>query len=423
MMAVLTIMTIAALNINTINQLDLETATRMAVYQTLEQRYDTSTIPVIRVKNEDGSYKQPSEADTSNNEYVVGDYVYKDFKITNDETLVEMFNENLSMLLKKQDFVVAKIIAANYDEGLLSVNVSYTYNNMGFQRTIDTTQTVINEELSSVKPNDPISIEAQDYFYATLYTDGTLTISSKEILPEDGKTVQTACKKITPSKNQQIGSSYVKTVKFLDAISLTSCQSLFDGCSNLIEIQNIDNLITANCTNMRRMFASCSNLTSLDLSNIDTKNCTNFSEMFYGCKNLTTIDLSKFDTKNVLTMNAMFGDCNNLKKINLTNFNTSNCKDLGYMFEYCRSLTELDLNNFDTSKVTYMSGLVYDCQKLKKLDISNKFTINTSTSITSFFYNCLDSSFTVNTSSTTKDSFRAKATESAISYVKNWIIK
>lgn len=293
MMAVLTIMTIAALNINTINQLDLETATRMAVYQTLEQRYDTSTIPVIRVKNEDGSYKQPSEANTSNNEYVVGDYVYKDFEIADDETLVEMFNENLSMLLKKQDFVVAKIIAANYDKGLLSVNVSYTYNNMGFQRTIDTTQTVINEELSSVKPNDPISIEAQDYFYATLYTDGTLTISSKEILPEDGKTVQTACKKITPSKNQQIGSSDVKTVKFLDAISLTSCQSLFDGCSNLIEIQNIDNLITANCTNMRRMFADCPSLTNLDLSNIDTKSVTDMSLMFSNCSNLEEIIISK----------------------------------------------------------------------------------------------------------------------------------
>ena len=47
--SVLTIMTVAALNINTINQLDLETETRMAVYQTLQQRYQTSTIPMIRV--------------------------------------------------------------------------------------------------------------------------------------------------------------------------------------------------------------------------------------------------------------------------------------------------------------------------------------------------------------------------------------
>ena len=56
-----------------------------------------------------------------------------------------MFYENLSMLLKKQNKVSVKIVGASYDAGLLSVNVSYTYENMGHKRTIDTTQTVIRE--------------------------------------------------------------------------------------------------------------------------------------------------------------------------------------------------------------------------------------------------------------------------------------
>ena len=58
MMSVLTIMIITALDINTINQLDLDNAARLAVYQTLEQRYDSVNIPMRRVKNEDGSYKK-----------------------------------------------------------------------------------------------------------------------------------------------------------------------------------------------------------------------------------------------------------------------------------------------------------------------------------------------------------------------------
>ena len=305
--SVLTIMTVAALNINTINQLDLETETRMAVYQTLQQRYQNSTIPMIRVKDLDGKYLKPGtdtstttvsnkiyaylctdgelilssktiktnksakknygqltisessapswtaeaaniktvtiqdiikptscyrwfyncsnltkisgleKLDTSecrtmtdmfytaknikelnlsnfdlnkttsmNNMFygctslskiyigakwkIINDasttnmytqcsaksidtnsdqnYVYTNYKINNDETMINMFYENLSMLLKKQDKVSVKIIGASYKEGLLSVNVSYTYENMGHKRTIDTTQTVIREGYS-----------------------------------------------------------------------------------------------------------------------------------------------------------------------------------------------------------------------------------------------------------------------------------
>lgn len=305
--SVLTIMTVAALNINTINQLDLETETRMAVYQTLQQRYQTSTIPMIRVKDLDGKYLKPgtdtstttvsnkiyaylctdgelilssktiktnksakknygqltiSESSapswtaeatniktvtiqdiikptscyrwfyncsnltkisglekldtsecrtmtdmfytaknikelnlsnfdlnktTSMNNMFYGctslskiyigtkwkingsisttnmytqcsaksintnsdqNYVYTNYEIIDDETMINMFYENLSMLLKKQDKVSVKIVGASYYEGLLSVNVSYTYENMGHKRTIDTTQTVIREGYS-----------------------------------------------------------------------------------------------------------------------------------------------------------------------------------------------------------------------------------------------------------------------------------
>lgn len=135
MIMVLTIMTIAALNINSTNYLDLNTATRMAVYQTMEETLTENNVTMIRSKNADGTFMKDAS----------GNYVYEELKVNSDVALKKLFNENLSMLLKGQDKVTVKILTADYEHGILSVNVSYNYNNMGFDRTINVTQTVIRD--------------------------------------------------------------------------------------------------------------------------------------------------------------------------------------------------------------------------------------------------------------------------------------
>ena len=52
---------------------------------------------------------------------------------------------------------------------------------------------------------------------------------------------------------------------FVNYTSLTSTAFWFEGCSNLISIENISNLKTDNVTNMFGMFSGCSSLTEVDV--------------------------------------------------------------------------------------------------------------------------------------------------------------
>lgn len=368
MISVLTIMIIAALNINTINKLDLESATRLAVYQTLQQRYDTNTIPVIRVKNADGKYKSPS--DKASTEYTDGKYVYKDFDLEKenpeerDTALIELFNENLSMLLKKQNHVTVKILGCSYDYGLLSVNVSYTYDNMGIERTIDTTQTVIRETGSM-----PTGIQdtSDDYVYAVLYTDGELAISKKSIEKDLNKTEQVNYGKINLTNEDfpawTNDASSIKSVRIATKIVPISCYGWFKDCKNLTEIKNIENLDTSECENMNGMFIQCQSLSSIDLSHFNTSNVTTMKQMFNNCKSLTNLDLSTFNTKNVKDTSWMFAFCSGLTTLDISMFNTKHVTDMTAMFYGAKNITEYKgLENFNTSNVTSMRGM-FSCGK------------------------------------------------------------
>jgi surface protein len=63
------------------------------------------------------------------------------------------------------------------------------------------------------------------------------------------------------------------------------------------------------------LFASCSSLTSLDLSDFDTSNITNMKKMFSGCSSLTELDLNSFDVSNVTNFYMMFNGCSKLEYI------------------------------------------------------------------------------------------------------------
>ena len=82
---------------------------------------------------------------------------------------------------------------------------------------------------------------------------------------------------------------------------ITSCQNMFDGLSNIIEI-DISKLSTSSVTNMAKMFKSCTKLKKINLGNIDTSNVVTMREMFCHCESLTSIDVSKFKTSKVTDM-------------------------------------------------------------------------------------------------------------------------
>ena len=170
----------------------------------------------------------------------------------------------------------------------------------------------------------------------------------------------------------------------------SSCKNWFYGLTNLTEINGIENINTANVTDMSNMFEKCSSLISLDLSSFDTKNVQNMEWMFSGCSSLTNLDLSNFDTANNTSTSGMFADCSSLTSLDLSNFSTKNVTSMKFMFYNCESLTSLDLNSFNTDKVENMKGMFQSCKNLSQLlDLSNFNTENV-TDISYMFNSCFN---------------------------------
>ena len=72
----------------------------------------------------------------------------------------------------------------------------------------------------------------------------------------------------------------------------TSCFKWFCSCNYLMQIEGMENLNTANVTDMSDMFHDCKSLAELDLTHFNTANVRNMKDMFFYCQTLTTIYVS-----------------------------------------------------------------------------------------------------------------------------------
>ena len=182
--------------------------------------------------------------------------------------------------------------------------------------------------------------------------------------------------------------SSIKNIVFDESFKTyapTSLREFFKNCKALETISGLENLNTANVTDMNSMFYGCSALTSLDLKNFNTENVTDMSYMFFKCSALTSLDLKNFKTARVKHMYYMFYGCSALTSLDLKNFNTENVTDMYNMFDGCSDLTSLDLTNFNTTKVTNMSNMFSFCSALTSLDLTNFNTTNVT-----YMYNMFD---------------------------------
>ena len=126
---------------------------------------------------------------------------------------------------------------------------------------------------------------------------------------------------------------------------LTSTRNMFFGgkswfLSKMTTIEGLENLNTANVTDMSQMFFCCKALTSLDLSSFNVAKVTNMSYMFLSCEALTSLDLRSFNITKVTTTMHMFSNCSKLKTI-YCGYDWSTSSTLtnsSYMFEGCRML-------------------------------------------------------------------------------------
>ena len=91
----------------------------------------------------------------------------------------------------------------------------------------------------------------------------------------------------------------------------TTCYNWFGACSNLIEIVGMkEYLSTSEVKNMELMFYDCRKLTVLDLEGFDTKHVTNMKNMFLSNPNLTTILIgNNWVVKDVTSSDDMLSGC------------------------------------------------------------------------------------------------------------------
>ena len=147
----------------------------------------------------------------------------------------------------------------------------------------------------------------------------------------------------------------------------TSCYAWFQGFENLKQIEGIENLNTANVTDMSYMFKNCSNLAKLDVAHFNTAKVTTMNSMFTRCSNLAELDLTHFNTANVTNMYEMFNGCSNLVKLDVTNFNTAKVTNMFVIFIKRSNLTELYVTHFNTENVTNIYEMFYVCSNLVNL--------------------------------------------------------
>lgn len=186
--------------------------------------------------------------------------------------------------------------------------------------------------------------------------------------------------------NIQTGGGGNTLKNLLDATH--SCYYLFKGYNGT----SVDDLIqpndTENVTDIRNIFSSCINLTSIPQLNmgkvttassmcehchkltiipqLNTSNVTNLNGAFAACWQLTTV--SALDVSNVDDMNAIFNGCKNLKSILMTGMKVSFSISASSKFEESDLVTIL--NNLAT--VTTTKTLTMGATNLAKLTDEDK---------------------------------------------------
>ena len=229
--------------------------------------------------------------------------------------------------------------------------------------------------------------------YIATYDSDTETLTFKEYagetLPSNSVVVKDKMKVADIKRNFENGTIvHIVFDKSFSTYTPTSLLQFFYGLKNLEKITGMEYLNTAKVTNMYKMFANCSSLTSLDVTHFNTAKVTNMNSMFSRCSSLTSLDVTHFNTEKVTDMYGMFSSCSKLTSLDVTNFNTANVTDMSFMFSNCVALTSLDVRNFNTANVTNMERMFIECSALLSLDVRNFNTANV-TDMSYMFANCV----------------------------------
>ena len=135
----------------------------------------------------------------------------------------------------------------------------------------------------------------------------------------------------------------------------TSCESLFNGCTELVTVNFGGVFHTDQTTSVAFMFAYCENLVNIDVAGLDVSNVTNMASMFYNCQKLNALEIGDWDVSNVTNMASMFYVCQKLNALEIGDWDVSNVTNMAdmCMFGYFSTLDNLELRNWDVSNVIH----------------------------------------------------------------------
>ena len=181
-------------------------------------------------------------------------------------------------------------------------------------------------------------------------------------------------------------------IKLVGIQNITDISYMFDNCSSLKSIKNIDSWDTSTIKLMVGVFSKCTSLKSLpNISNLNTKNVTDMKRLFFGCSSLEYLsDISRWNTENVNNMSFMFYECSSLKSLpDISKWNTSNVTNFYRTFYNCKVLISLpDISQWNTSNVTNMSYMFSGCASLKSVPDISKWSVNNVKNIGWMFSGC-----------------------------------
>ena len=243
--------------------------------------------------------------------------------------------------------------------GSFNTTKTFAYN-LGLNGTWDELIRNANGCYGMIKIDDVVIIPTADGFLNTntgelleVVKNGAYTFTENLPIYPEGELFKTINVNVLPKVNiQKAGlkfgqSTFTEVPEWVDFEGITNMEYMFNYCTNLKTIPQLD---TSNVSNMSNMFKGCHNLQTIPL--LDTSNVTNMNYMFYDCDSLQTIPL--IDTSNVINMEYMFGDCNKLKTI--PPIDTSNVTDMNHMFYTFSGIkTLISLPKFNCQKVTNMN--------------------------------------------------------------------
>jgi surface protein len=173
-----------------------------------------------------------------------------------------------------------------------------------------------------------------------------------------------------------------------DVLNLSGTNNLFvmfESCSSITNIPNINSWDTSNVTDMSYMFQAASSFDD-NIGDWDVSNVTNMASMFDGANlfnNGGSSSISNWNTLNVTNMGSMFREASIFNQP-LSGWNVSNVTNMISMFELALLFNQ-PINNWNVGNVTNMSGMFISSsfnQPLSGWNVSNvtdmSFTFNTS---------------------------------------------